>query len=180
MRSPRGLAGSIVVIAGIVFGLGAGIVFNAGATEILHVALGIGFLLFAIAVFDFRLPRVINWIACIGIGALALIFLLQGVAEISKSAELAQLAYGILGQRLEKALGYLFLGWCLAVVLRDSAGGTRALGIAALLVVMAVEIYGSIGAMTGLPVNEALKLLYVPVFVWLALESRKAREFTPA
>jgi hypothetical protein len=175
MQSPRGFAGSIVLIAGVVLALASGIIFNAGASEIIHVAMGLSFLLLASAVFDFRVPRAVNLIAAVSMVALALIFLAQAVADLSGSTAIAGIAYGVLGQLLERALGYVFLGWCIVVVLGHSTGWQRIVGFVVLLIVMASEIYTSAVSMTGGEAPVTLKFLLLLLFVWLALESSKPR-----
>jgi hypothetical protein len=173
MQSPRALAGSVVLIAGIIFALASGMIFNAGASEIIHVALGVGFLLFAAAVLDFRTPLPIRVVAGIGIGVLALIFLLQAVADITRSADIASVAYGVLGQSLEKILGYVFLGWCVALAWFDSSGWRRVFGIVVLLIVLGVEVYSYAVTASGGTADVVLRLLYVPVFCWLAVEGAR-------
>ena len=101
--------------------------------------------------------------------------LLQGIADIVRWPPLSAFAYGILGQLLERFLGYVFIAWCIAVVLRDSAGWTRIVGIVALLILMSVEIYHSAVSIGGGTPDTTLKLLYVLVFGWLLLECAKPR-----
>lgn len=176
MRSLRGFLGAIVILAGIPLAFVANAVLGGGASEILHLALGASFLLFAAAVFDFTLPRWMRLAASAGIGVLGAIFLLQAVSDLTQSASLAGLAYGVLGQSLEKWLGYIFLLWCAVVVLLDSRGGTRLLGALALAVAACVEVYSYAVGFLGGEASPALKLLYVPIFVWLLLETWKPRE----
>jgi hypothetical protein len=116
VRSSRGFVGAIVILAGVPLAFLASIVLGGGASEILHVALGLSFLLFAGSAFDFGLPSWMKVVAGAAIGALGAIFFLQGVADIARSAPLVGFAYGVLGQRLEKLLGYVFLVWCAAIL----------------------------------------------------------------
>jgi hypothetical protein len=175
MRSVFGFAGSLTVLAGVVIGLSSAIILNAGGSEILHLALGGGFALLALAVFDFRLLALVKWAAAVPTMALAAIFTLQGLAEITQSALLVNIAYAGLGQIGEKVLGDIFIAWCVALVFFDSSGRTRWLGFATLAVIAAVEVYFYAMRASGGDVNDALKLLYVPLFVWLSLESWKRR-----
>lgn len=143
-----------------------------GSAEVaIHIALGLSFLLLASATFDFRTPRLISVAACISIGVLGTIFLLQGVSDAMQSAELRRIAYEVLGQRFEKVLGYAFLAWCVAILVLDSRGWRRVFGAAALAAVLGAEVYGAMNA----PAPEALKLIHLVVFVWLALESARNR-----
>lgn len=175
MRSTRGLAGSVVLVAGVGLAFASAVMFNAGASEIIHFALGLGFVLLASAAFDFRTPSPVNWLACVAMGLLAAIFLMQGTADLLALPDLSSFAYGALGQTLEKLLGYVFVAWCAAVLLRDSAGWTRALGVAAIAAVIAVDAYDFAMKAQGSTAPEALKLLDLLLFAWLILESSKPR-----
>jgi hypothetical protein len=137
--------------------------------------LGASFLCFALAAFDFRLPRWLALASCAAIGVLALIFLMQGAADLLASAQLREIAYDVLGQGIEKILGYGFLLWCLAVLVLDSSGITRALGIVVLATIALVDAHSAYLALQGQVASDALKLAYLPVFVWLLAESAKAR-----
>jgi len=170
MRSVRGFVGAVVLLLGVPAAI-ATAALGGSAEVAIHFALGVSFLLLASAAFDYRLPRLISLAACISIGALGAIFLLQGVSDALQSAELRRIAYEILGQRLEKVLGYVFLAWCVAILVMDSSGWRRVFGAAALSAVLGAEVYGVMNA----PAPEALKLVYLVVFVWLALESARKR-----
>jgi hypothetical protein len=177
MRSTRGFAGSLVLLLGVPAAIAVAAL--GGSAELaIHVALGVCFVLLALATFDFRLPRVITWVACAAIGLLGSIFLLQAVSEAVPSAPLHTLAFDILGQRLEKVLGYAFLLWCAAIVVMDSSGWRRVVGAIALGAAFAVEGYTFYAPSTGVPAPEALKLIYLLVFVWLLLESARKRAVT--
>ncbi|MEX0852174.1 MAG: hypothetical protein WD036_02670 [Bauldia sp.] len=174
MRSPRGFAAAIVLLSGVALAAFA-VALGHGAEAIVHLALGASFLLIAPAVFDFRLPTWLTWAAGAAIGGLAVVFLLQGASDLTGFVPLTHLAYDILGQRLEKVLGYAFLLWCVAVVLIDSDGNTKRFGIVVVAAVLGVEIYAYAIAYLGGAAAGILKLLYLPLFVWLLLESRKPR-----
>ena len=176
MRSARGVAAAIILLVGVALALAVAILIGNGAEPIVHIALGLGFGLLAFAVFDFRLPTWITIAAAIGIGLLAMIFLLQAASDLTHVAPLTYLAFDLLGQRLEKILGYVFLLWCLALVFIDSHGWTRVVGFVVLAVVVVVEGYSLAVAATGGEASAVLKLLYLPVFVWLLLESLKPRD----
>jgi hypothetical protein len=163
----------VILLAGVALAFVAGVVFDNGAGAILHLALAVSFMLIGSATFDFRTPGWTAWTAGAGIGVLGAIFLLQGVSDLTQSAALANFAYGILGASLEKVLGYIFLAWCAAVLLTDSAGPSRLFGTAALAVGLGVEAYSYAAPYLGAAAPDALKLMYLSVFVWLLLESRK-------
>jgi hypothetical protein len=173
MRSPRAFAAGLILLLGVPLALATAVVFGDGAEDVLHLALAASFFLLAFAVFDFNLPAWIKLPACAAMAALAAIFLLQGVSDLMQSAPLQHLAYAVLGQFLEKLLGYAFLIWCGAMLLADSRGGTKILGGVALVAIIGVEIYSFVVSYGGGEPPEALKLLYLPLFVWLLLEGMK-------
>src|SRR5215210_4976784 len=98
MRSPRGLLAAIVFLLAVPVAFLSQILFGSGASTTIHLALGAGSLLLSFAVFDFKLPRWINWIGCVSAGVLAAIFLLQAVALLIPNDSLDYLAYQVLGQ----------------------------------------------------------------------------------
>jgi hypothetical protein len=174
MRSPRSVAAALILLLGVPLALVAAMAFGAGAENVIHMTLAASFLLLAFAVFDFRLPTWINLAACATTGALAAIFLLQGAGDLTHSAWLQRLAYQVLGQRVEKVLGYAFLCWCVAMLVRDSTGKTKAFGVVVLVGIFFIEIYTIAVMVYG--AGEApgvLKLLYLPLFIWLLLEGKQ-------
>jgi len=56
-----------------------------GAETILHVWLGVSFVIVSFALFDFGTTRWISWLGCLGMGLLGAIFLLQGASDRSRS-----------------------------------------------------------------------------------------------
>lgn len=99
----------------------------------------------------------------LAMGALAAIFLAQGLSELVRDEAFTHFVYQVLGQRLERWLGYVFLLWCAAVLVSDSRGTIRVLGCAAV----------ALAAFSRVLDQNALNLL---PFVWLALESVRRRE----
>jgi hypothetical protein len=154
-------------------------VVGAGAEIVVHAARALGSGLMSFAFFDFRTSRWIAWAGCVSIGALAGIFLLQGVSELIRNAMLTQLAYQALGQRVEGWLVDLFLLWCIAVLLLDSQGKTKILGFIAISIVVCVEAYANglsfLGTSLGVE-PPSLKLLFLLPFSWLLLESKKTSD----
>ena len=176
MRSPRGFVASIILILGVLSAALAASMFESGAEAIIHLALGASFVVFAFAVFDFGLFGWARVAAGAAIASLAAVFLLQAASDLTHSVSLDYLAYDLLGQRLEKLLGFGFLAWCLALLLIQSRGKTKLLGIITLAAVLSVEAYGYGVAYLGGVAPGVLKVFYVPLFVWLMLESSKPRE----
>ena len=173
MRSPRGFASSLILLFGVLLAAITALVIGNGADAIVHLTLGTSFLLIAFAVFDFKLPVWVALVACAATGVLAIVFLLQGASDITHSAALTHLAYDLLGQRLEKMLGYVFLLWCLVLFLMDSEGKTKVFGAIVIVAVFSLEIYSYGMIYLGGVAAATLKLLYIPLFVWLLLESWK-------
>jgi hypothetical protein len=176
MRSPRGLLAAIVFILALPVALLSQILFGSGASTTIHLALGAGSLLLAFAVFDFKLPSWINWIGCVSAGALAVIFLLQAVALLIPNDSLTYLAYQVLGQWPEGRLPDLVILWFVAMLLIDSQGKTRILGIAAMSIAVASEVYKYTLVYLGTPIEaqpQMLRALMLLPFVWLLFESAK-------
>jgi hypothetical protein len=159
MRSPRGLLAAIVFLLALPVAVLSQILFGSGASTTIHLALGAGSVLLAFAVFDFRLPRWINWIGCVSAGALGAIFLLQGVSLLIPNDSLAYLAYEVLGQGLEGRLRDAVILWFVAMLLIDSRGKTRILGFVALSIALASEIYKYTLVYLGTPIGCVPKLL---------------------
>ena len=176
IRSPRGLLAAIVFLLALPVAVLSQILFDSGASTTIHLALGAGSVLLAFAVFDFRLPRWINWIGCVSAGALGAIFLLQGVSLLIPNDSLAYLAYEVLGQGLEGRMPDVVILWFVAMLLIDSRGKTRILGFVALSIAIASEVYKYTLVYLGTPIEaqpEMLRILMLLPFVWLLFESTK-------
>jgi hypothetical protein len=139
-----------------------------------HIALAAGALLLASAVFDFDVPKPINQQACVGTALLGAIFLLQAISPLTSSDGFHDFAYDTLGQWLEGTLTLAFVIWCFVMLLSDSKDGTRLLGLVTvpLLLIYAAALWVTNLAGVSQP-PEILKLLFMPVMVWMLLESRK-------
>jgi hypothetical protein len=176
MRSPSAVAGALIIMLGVPLAIVGAAAFENAAEVIIHFALGASFALFARATFDIGRPRWVSTLSFAAIGILAIVFLLQGVADLTRSAQVRYLAYDILGQRLEKILGYAFLLWCTALLAMSSKGWTKIGGAVVLAIIVCVELYSFAILSGGGHASEALKLLYLPLFVWLLAEGMKARD----
>jgi hypothetical protein len=126
-------------------------------------------------VFDFDVPKPINQIACVSTAVLGGIFLLQAISPLTSNDGFHDFAYDTLGQWLEGTLTLAFVTWCFVMLLSDSKDRTRRLGLATvpLLLVYAAVLWVTNLADVSQP-PEVLKLLFIPVMVWLLLESRKS------
>ena len=175
MRSRSAVAGALVVLLGVPLAIIGAAEFENAAEAIVHFALGASFALFARAAFDFGLPSWVSTLSFAAIGVLAIVFLLQAAADLTHSVQLRHLAYDILGQRFEKILGYGFLFWCAALLAWSSKGWTKVVGAVVLAIIVCVELYSFAMTSGGSRAPEALKLLYLPLFVWLLAEGVKPR-----
>jgi hypothetical protein len=105
-------------------------IVGSGAEIVLHLVLGVGFLLRAFAVFDFGPTRWLPWVGCLSIGALGVTFLLQGISQLLHNDWLTYLAFQILGQQVDTWSGDVFLLWCGATVLLISHRKVKVFGMA--------------------------------------------------
>ena len=172
MRSPKVLAGSVIVLLGLPLAIVVTAIAGSGDSAVFHLALGLGFALFALAVFDFPTPGWLNLVGALGAGLLAVIFALQGIADLT-GGWVSTIAYGVLGQGLEGWLGYAFIVWCVGLLTTDTTTWTRVLGTVILAAVVAVEVYSFILRINGAVPAAVLRLIDLPLFVWLALEAMK-------
>jgi hypothetical protein len=188
LRSPRGFLAAIVLLLAVPVAFLSQILFGSGIGTTIHLALGAGCVLLAFAIFDFKLPRWINWIGCVSAGALGAIFLLQAAALLIPNDSLNYFAYKVLGQSGPESLfpallvpeslfPALIILWFVAMLLMDSQGKTRFLGFVAMSIAVGFEVYTHALAYLGGPPVEAqpqiLRLLMLLPFVWLLLESMK-------
>lgn len=180
MRSRSAVAGALVILLGVPLAIVGGAAFENAAEVIIHFALAASFALFARAAFDFGLPRWVSVLSFAAVGVLATIFLLQAAADLTHSVQLRHLAYDILGQRLEKILGYGFLLWCAALLVWSSKRWTKVVGAVVLAIIVCVELYSFAMTSGGSWAPEALKLLYLPLFAWLLAEGVKPRSAMPS
>jgi hypothetical protein len=139
----------------------------------IHFVLAGGTLLLAFCVFDFELPRWINWIGCAAALALGTIFLLQALALLIPSESLNYFAYEVLGQWPEGWLPDVVILWFVAILVLDSQGKSRIFGIVAVSIAVCFELYSHILRYLGTSDTGSLKLLMLLPFVWLLLESMK-------
>ena len=109
MRSLRGVLAASVCLLAVPIAFLVQLVVGSGAELMLHLVLGVGFLLTAFAVFDFQPPRWLPWVGCLSIGALGATFLLQGISQLLHNDWLTYLAFQILWQQVEAWSGDVFL-----------------------------------------------------------------------
>jgi hypothetical protein len=173
IRSPLGLLAALTFLLGIPISFGWQILFGSGAGTMVHFVLAAGSLLLGFSVFDFELPRWINWIGCAAALALGTIFLLQAVALLIPNESLNYFAYEVLGQWPEGWLPDVLILWLVAMLVFDSQGKSRILGIVAVSIAVCLEVYSHTLRFLGTSPTEILRLLMLLLFVWLLLESTK-------
>ena len=141
VRSLRGVLAASVCLLAVPVALLFQLIVGSGAEMVLHLVLGVGFLLTAFAVFDFGPTRWLPWVGCLSIGALGVTFLLQGISQLLHNDWLTYLAFQILGQKVEAWSGDVFLVWCSATVLLMSRGKAKLFGIVVMALAVGAEIY---------------------------------------
>jgi hypothetical protein len=173
MRSRRGFLAALVFLSLLPIAVLYQMFFDNGIEIITHGVLALGSVLISFSVFDFKVTSWITWLGCVATGALAAIFLLQGVSLLIQNDSLTYLAYRILGQRLEAGLVDVLIVWFIALLLMDSQGKTRILGFVAMSIVVCLELYSSSLSYFGAAPAESLKLLFLLPIVWFLFESKK-------
>src|SRR5215213_7424589 len=173
IRSPLGLLAALAFLVGVPISFGCQILFGSGAGTLIHFFLAAGSLLLAFAVFDFKLPRWMNWIGCVAGLALGSIFLLQAVSLLIPNESLHYIAYEVLGQWPEGWLPDVLILWFVAMLVLDSQGKSRILGIVAVSIAVCSELYSHTLRFLGTSPSATLKLLLLLLFVWLLIESTK-------
>jgi hypothetical protein len=174
MRSLRGVAAALILLLAVPAALVSVILGEQAPGIVIHIALGAGCLAFALAVFDFGLPRWLNWVGAASAGALGAIFLLQAVSLTIPNADFERIAFGILGQEPERFLPVGMLAWFTGLLLAGTQGRTRLIGWAVMPVVLGLEVASFAGLVLNIEVPN-LKVLFLVPFVWLLMESAKAR-----
>jgi hypothetical protein len=179
MRSLRGLLAAIAFLLVVPLVVVNSALFAIEAEITVHFVAAVGFLLLALAAFDFRTPKWIMWAACVAASISAVTYLLQGVSNlVPNNTALFYLAFTVLGQQLERVLPDVLIVWFVAILLTDSRGKTRILGWAIMVPVIGVELLSYGSNLFGGSIYEVAPILRAAIllpFVWLAFESAKKR-----
>jgi hypothetical protein len=179
MRSARGAAAAALTLAAIPLAVIASSAFDNDAAETaIHFSVGLGFLLFAAAVFDFGLPRWANVVGAAAGGAFGGILLLQGISELVHIQGVTYLAFDVLGRQVERVLPDVFYVWFAALLLAGSTGRTSWVGWAIMPIVIGLEVAIVAGVLIGIDV-PFIKLAFFLPMIWLLLESLKSRPSAP-
>ena len=94
MRSSRAFVGAATVVLSYPAAIAVQQLFGSGADTVIHLVTGTGFLVVAASMFDVDLPRWVNVVGAVAAGAFGLIFVLQGVADLTQLEWLRYLAHG--------------------------------------------------------------------------------------
>ena len=174
MRSVLGAAASLLVLLAIPIAIVVGVVVGQGPAEaIIHFGVGTGFILLAVAVFDFGLARWVTWVGAAAAGVFGAIFVLQGIADRVGNPELHNIAFQILGQTPERVLPNVLFIWFAALLLTGTTGRSRIIGWVIVPAVIGLELAAGIGFILGIEVPFLKLHLFLPL-VWLLVESVKA------
>src|ERR671921_513585 len=173
MRSPLALLSALAFLLALPIAIGCQILFGSGGGTTIHFALAAGSVLLASSVFDFELPRWMNWTGCAAALALGTIFLLQAFALLMPNESLNYFAYQVLGQWPEGWLPDVVILWFVALLVFDSQGKSRILGIVAMSIAVCCDLYSHVLRFGGTSDTGSLKLLMLLPLVWLLFESTK-------
>ena len=178
MRSRHGFWAAVVFLASIPAALLVEISFGGWAETVLHFAFAAGSALLALAAFDFQMPRPLQVAGAIAVGALAVVFFLQGLGNLTQNEALNRVAFDILGQWTERLLTDALLLLLASILIFASRGRTRILGLITVGGAFAVESYNYWLNYHGTTINAEfplLKIILLTPFLWLLLESGKSR-----
>jgi hypothetical protein len=170
MRSRRAFIAAATIVLSYPAALAVQGAFGGGAETVIHFASGAGFVLFALSVFDFDLPSWVNGIGAVAAGAFGVIFLLQGISDVTHVEGLRVVAFDVLGHHLERLLPDVVYLWFLALLLWASSGRSRVLGWVVMTLVVATEL----AALAALVLDFTLpnlKIVILLPFVWLLVEA---------
>jgi hypothetical protein len=177
MRSMRGLLAAIAFLLVVPLVLVNSALFDIEGEITVHFVAAVGFLLLALCVLDFRTQRWIMWAACVAGSISAVTYFLQGVSNLAPNNHtLHYLAFTVLGQQLERVMPTVLIVWFVAVLLTDSHGKTRILGMLVMAPVVAVDLLSYGSSLFGGSIYEVapfLKAVMLLPFLWLAFESAK-------
>jgi hypothetical protein len=183
MRSKIGFAAAIIMLLAVPVAFVSQLVVDGSAELMIHLAVGTGCVVFAVAILDFGLARWATWIGAAAAGAFGAIFLLQALSQAVANEALATVAFDVLGQEIERFLPYAIVVWFVALLWQGSSGKSRVFGGAVMAVVIGVELVSLVGPSIGVNL-ESQKLLFLLPFVWLLIESAERRsaidDTTPA
>jgi hypothetical protein len=176
MRSKTGLLAATAFLLVVPLALANQLVFGVDAEVTVHFVAAVGFALLTMAVFDFRTPRWMTWMAGAAASLSAVTYLLQGVSNLVPNDALHYVAFQLLGQQVERVLPDLIVLWFAGLLLTDSRGKTRMLGLVLITPVVGVELLSYGFSLLGGSIYDVAPILKAALllpFVWLPFESTK-------
>ena len=179
MRSRRAFIGAATIVLSYFLALGVQLLFGEGAVTVVHLVMGAGFVLFATSVFDFALPRWVNVLGASAAAAFGVIFLLQGVSDLTHVEALRHLAFDVLGHEPERLLPDVVYLWFVALLLGSGRGRTEIAGWVVMAIVLGLELATLGSFLIGAPMGSVKVLILLP-FVWLLFESAKQQVSEPS
>jgi len=171
MRSIRGLVAAATILLSVLAALAVDLLFGSGGDTVIHFVMGTGFVIFATSVFDFGLPRWVNIIGATAAGAFGVIFLMQGVSDLTHLEGLRYVAFDVLGHQLERLLPDVVYLWFFALLLGSSQGKSRILGWVVMPIVVGLEIAALVSFLLDAPMTRVVLVSLLLPFVWLLFES---------
>lgn len=178
MRSRLGLAAAILFFLAPPLAIMTDSVFRRSPDATAHLVWGLAFALLAGALLAFDTPRWIARVGCFAAGAVALIFVAQGVSDLVPNKTLHRIAFPVLGEIPERVLVDLLIASFVGLLLTDSHGRSRVFGWVAMSLVVAVEVAALVTQLLGRPIYEsvpALRLMLLLPVLWLLVESVKKK-----
>ena len=176
MRSPTGVVASLAILLSLPLAVVLNTVFGVDPETILHFVIGGGFLLFAVSIFSFEVPRWLNWIGAIAAAAFGSIFILQGVSDVLGGELLHSIAFGTLGHEVERVLPDVIFVWFVGLLFAASRGKSRIMGGVVMAVTIGIEVATVASVLLGVDL-PMVKLAYFLPFAWLLVESLKSAPF---
>src|SRR4051812_18463114 len=128
MRSPIGVVAATTILLTIPLAVAAGGLLHVNGDDVVHFGVGTGFVLLALAMWDFGLARPITVLGSAAAAAFGGIFLLQGVADVLGFEPLRHVAFDVLGREIERLLPDVVVLWFVALLLTGTSGRSRYLG----------------------------------------------------
>ena len=181
IRSPRGALGALALLLALPITIAYSMFFPVGAEVVIHFALAFGTFFIGLSVFDFETPPWLNALTCVAASVLALIFLAQGVAELTQNETLRSVAFSLeIGGWGESITIALVMVWLMAVALMQGRGPTMILGVlSSALVVCLLVVSFVVTPQTGLP--QVMRLFFLLPIAWfLFVSTREKHAARPA
>ena len=171
VRSARGALGALVLLSALPITIVYQLFIPVGAEAVIHFALAVGTLLVGLSVFDFATPSWLKSVTCVAASALAVIFLAQGLGELTQNETLKNFAFSReLGGWGEMMTISIIMVWFMAVALTHGLGPTMIVGVLSPAFVIGLGAWSVVFAPpTGTP--QELRLLFLLPIVWFLFVS---------